>query len=171
MWSFQLSTTMKLRPLHLGCALVLSLVLASAASAQFAELTKKIPASANVAVFVNAEKLMASPVAIKEGWDLKRDKAYASGVTFLPPDAKHAVLAMELDLQNWVPMWESAVIDLDHKPDINQVVAMTGGAPDTIEGYQVVALPSDCHARASSLLRPATLKSPKIPAFFLPSLF
>lgn len=136
---------MKVRPLQLGSALVLSLVLASAASAQFAELTKKIPASANVAVFLNAEKLMTSPVAIKEDWASKRDKAFASGVSFLPPDAKHAVLAMELDLQTWVPMWESAVIDLDHQPDLNQVVAMTGGAPDTIEGYSVVALPSDAY--------------------------
>lgn len=136
---------MKVRPLHLGCALVLSLVLASAASAQFAELTKKIPASANVAVFVNAEKLMTSPVAIKEDWASKRDKAFASGVSFLPPDAKHAVLAMELDLQTWETMWESAVIDLDHQPDLKQVVAMTGGAPDTIEGFPVVALPSDAY--------------------------
>lgn len=136
---------MKVRPLHLGCALVLSLALVSAASAQFTELAKKIPDSANVAVFLNAEKLMSSPVAMKEDWASKRDTAFASGVSFLPPDAKHAVLAMELDLQTWVPMWESAVIDLNHQPDINQVVAMTGGAQDTIEGYSVVALPSDAY--------------------------
>lgn len=138
---------MKFRPLHLGCALLslVSLVMAASAQAQFTELTKKIPMSANVAVFINAEKLMASPVAIKEDWASKRDKAFASGVSFLPPDAKHAVLAMELDLQTWVPQWESAVIDLNHNPDINQVVAMTGGAPDTIEGYPVVALPSDAY--------------------------
>jgi hypothetical protein len=136
---------MNLRPLQLGCVFLLSLVVIAPAAAQFTELTKKIPASANVAVFVNAEKLMASPVAMKEDWASKRDKAFASGVSFLPPDAKYAVMAMELDLQTWTPLWEAAVIDLDHKPDINQVVAMTGGAADTIEGLPVVALPSDAY--------------------------
>lgn len=124
---------------------LLVLVFATSANAQFAELTKKIPASANVAAFVNVEKLMESPAAIAGNWAANRDKAYASGVSFLPPDAKYAVLAMELDLQLWTPMWESAVMQLDHDPDVKNVVAMTGGAPDTIEGLSVVDLPSDAY--------------------------
>ena len=136
---------MIVRQLPLGLSLLLMIVAALPVRAQFTELTKRIPASANVAAFVNMDKLMASPAAIKGNWAEKRDKAFASGISFLPPDAKQAVIAMELDLQTWMPMWEAAVLELDHKLDANKVAEMTGGAPDTIEGLSAVALPSDAY--------------------------
>jgi hypothetical protein len=110
------------------------------ARCQFEELTRRVPSSANVVAFVNVEKLMASPVAIKEKWSEKRDTAFASGVSFLPPDAKQAVLAMHVDLQMWLPLWESAILELDHEPDVDKVVQVTGGSSDAIGGYQAVAL-------------------------------
>lgn len=131
---------------YLPCAVFLVVAIAcSTARAQFAELTKKIPATANVVAFVNVDKLMASPAAVKNDWASKLDTAFASGVSFLPPDGKAAVLAMEVDLQTWMPMWEAAVIDLNHSPDVRKIAEMTGGAVDTIEGLPVVALPSDAY--------------------------
>ncbi|QDU29360.1 hypothetical protein ETAA8_44690 [Anatilimnocola aggregata] len=125
--------------------LFLLVALASPALGQFQDLAAKIPNSANVVAFVNVEKLMASPIAIQQDWASKRDKAFSSGVSFLPPDAKHAVLAMDMDLQLWTPVWEAAVIELDHNPDMAKVAQMTGGAPDVIADLQVVALPSDAY--------------------------
>ncbi|WP_425619426.1 hypothetical protein NA78x_003167 [Anatilimnocola sp. NA78] len=132
--------------LYWSCSLML-LVIAGVTPArgQFQDLASKVPVSANVAAFVNVEKLMSSPIALKQDWASKREKAYSSGVSFLPPDAKHAILVMDLDLQLWTPNWEAAVIELDHNPDMAKVAEMTGGAPDTIEGLQVVALPSDAY--------------------------
>ncbi|WP_254508063.1 hypothetical protein [Anatilimnocola floriformis] len=136
---------MNSRQLPLGLSILLVVIAALPVRAQFAELTKKIPGSANVAAFVNVDKLMSSPAAMKNGWSEKRDKAFASGVSFLPPDAKYAVLAMELDVQMWTPMWEAAVLELDHNPDTKKIAEMTGGAVDTIEGLSVVDLPSDAY--------------------------
>lgn len=151
------------------CYLTSSLLLffaltCSTARAQFAELTKKVPGTANVAAFVNVDKLMASPVAMKNDWSGKRDTAFASGVSFLPPDAKAAVLAMELDLQTWMPMWEAAVIDLSHSPEVNKIAEMTGGAVDTIEKLPVVGLPSDAYvvkfdADTAAFMAPANRQS------------
>jgi hypothetical protein len=119
--------------------------LASPAKAQFEFLARKIPNSANVVAFVNMDKLLDSPVARAQNWQAKRDHAYASGVSFLPPDTKYAVLSMDMDLDTWTPLWESAVLQLDHDPDMNKVAAMSGGSPDVIEGYKLVALPSDAY--------------------------
>ncbi|MBC7853316.1 MAG: hypothetical protein IAF94_07765, partial [Pirellulaceae bacterium] len=54
------------------------------AHAQFDEMVKKVPASTNAIAFVNVEKLMASPIAVKEKWAQKKDSAFASGISFLP---------------------------------------------------------------------------------------
>jgi hypothetical protein len=149
---------------HLCAVLVLIAIATSSARAQISELTKKIPVSANVAAFVNVDKLMASPAAVKGDWAKKLDTAFASGVSFLPPDGKSAVLAMELDLQTWMPMWEAAVIDLSHSPDVNKIAEMTGGAVDTIEGLPVVGLPSDAYlvkfdADTGAFMAPANRQS------------
>lgn len=116
------------------------------AGAQFGELAQRIPPSANAIALVNVEKLMASPVAAKEKWKGKRDAAFASGISFLPPDSQQAVLAMELDLALWLPLWQAAILQLDHQPDVAKIAAMTGGAADKVQGHDAVDLPEDAYA-------------------------
>jgi hypothetical protein len=135
---------MNIRTASAGFA-VCVLISVNSVSAQFNELAKKIPVSANAVAFVNVEKLLESPVAKAQAWKDKRDKAYESGISFLPADANHAVLAMELDLNTWVTMWEAAILELDHSPDPKKVAEMSGGAIDSIEGMAVVDLPSDAY--------------------------
>src|SRR5262245_6549317 len=125
--------------------IALAVLIESSASAQFAELAQRVPASANAVAFVNVEKLLASPVAVREKWQEKRDKAFASGVSFLPPDSKQAVLAMHIDLALWVQLWEAAILELDHEPDMNKVAAITGGVVDAVSGRNVVEMPGDAY--------------------------
>src|SRR5688572_19314544 len=122
--------------------LILGLISASA-QAQFDELARQIPSSANAVVLVNVEKLMSSPIAIRDKWADRRDNAFASGFSLLPPDAKQAVLAMQVDLHMWVPLWETAILELDHEPSIENVVAMTGGTADVVQSREVVGLQGD----------------------------
>lgn len=117
----------------------------STAYSQFKDLARRIPSSANAVVFVNVDKLMSSPVAIRDKWSERRDTAFASGVSFLPPDTKHAVLAMQVDLQMWLPLWEAAIMELDHEPSIEKIVEMTGGTSDLVGGRQAVGLPEDAY--------------------------
>jgi hypothetical protein len=118
---------------------------ASTALCQFEELARRVPSSANAVTFVNLEKLLASPLAVKEKWSANRNAAFASGVSFLPPDAKQAVLAMQVDLKMWLPLWEAAILELDHEPDVDKIVKMTGGSSDAVGGRQAVALPGDAY--------------------------
>ncbi len=113
------------------------------ARAQFEGLARHIPSSANAVAFVNVEKLMDSPVAKREKWSERRDAAYGSGISFLPPDSKQAVLALHMDLPMWLPLWEAAILNIDHEPSMEQVVTMTGGTADSVVGRSAVALAED----------------------------
>ena len=108
-------------------ASVAVLLLASTARAQFEELARRVPSSANAIALVNVEKLMTSPIAVKEKWAEHQSAAWDSGLSLLPPDTKQAVLAMEVDLQMWLPLWETAVMELNHEPSIDKVVRAVAG--------------------------------------------
>jgi hypothetical protein len=128
--------------------------------AQFEELANKVPSHANAIAFVNVDKLMASPIAVKEKWAQKKNSAFASGVSFLPSDAKTAILAMQFDPESWNPIWEAAIMDIDHEPNQAKAVALTGGKADTIIGREAVALPGNAHlvrlgTKTVSFLAPA----------------
>ena len=145
-------------------AFVTGLLPLSMAFGQFEELARRVPSSANAIALVNVEKLMASPVAVKEKWAENQAASWESGLTLLPPDTKQAVLAMHLDLQLWLPLWETAVMELNHEPSIDKVVAMTGGSADTINGVQVVGLPEDAYVvkfgkTTGALMAPANRQS------------
>jgi hypothetical protein len=142
----------------------LSTLFASSADAQFSELARRVPRSANAIAFVNVDKLMSSPVALREGWKDHRDVAFASNVSFLPPDTNHAVLAMQLDLHLWLPLWEVALLDMDHEPIPARVAEMTGGSVDSVSGRDVVVLPEDAYAvkfgsRTAGFMAPANRQS------------
>lgn len=118
---------------------------ATVANAQMEGLAKHVPSSANAAAFINVDKVMASPIAKKEKWAANRDSAFASGVSFLPPDASRAVLAMQVDLEVWITLWQAAILSLDHEPKLDTVVEMTGGTLDKVSGRSAVALPEDAY--------------------------
>jgi hypothetical protein len=128
--------------------------------AEFAELARQVPSSANAIAFVNVEKLMESPVAKSQGWAAKRDLAYGSGLTILPPEGKYAVLANHIDLGVWVPLWEAAILTLDHEPSMSRVAGTVGGTVDSIAGHDAVAVPGDAYViktgdRTAALMAPA----------------
>ena len=50
------------------------------AAAQFESLAAKIPSTANAIVLLDAQKIMASPIAQKEGWKEKYEEAFLHGV-------------------------------------------------------------------------------------------
>src|SRR5262245_32497186 len=147
-----------------GASFLCALLATAPAAAQFDELARYIPASANAAVFVNVEKLMDSPVAKRENWAAKRDTAFASGLSFLPPDSDRAVLAMQLDLQVWLPLWEAAILQIDHEPSMETVVEMTGGSLDKVAALPAVGLPEDAFlvklaAHSVAFMAPANRQS------------
>jgi hypothetical protein len=130
-------------PVTLCIVLFTALSIPRVSPAQFDELVTKLPSSANAVAFINAEKLLESPVAKRENWAGQRHAAFDSGASFLPPDSDQAVLAMQLDLSLDLPLWQLAVLEVDHQPSMESVASFTGGEIDKVADLPAVSLPGD----------------------------
>ena len=69
------------------------------AQGQFEELLAKIPSAANAVVLVDAQRLFASPIGVREGWKDKYEQSFAAGLMTMPPDTLRLVLAAQLDYE------------------------------------------------------------------------
>jgi hypothetical protein len=122
-------------------AVVLLTAVAVAADDSFDELLKKVPASPNVLVLLNAEKIFASDVATAGGWKQKYGATFADTPLLLPPSAQQFVLAAELDLAHFHPMWQAAVMRLSMDPSMGLVASTIGGEEAELAGSEVVSTP------------------------------
>jgi len=113
---------------------------------EFDELVKRLPRGANSIVLLNVDKILASPIAVREKWQTKHEQAYASGLSVLPPDAKQAVFASNLNFEQMSPEWESVVMRLNGEADLSSLAKSSGGTQETIGKYRVLNLPTNAFA-------------------------
>ena len=118
---------------------------ASPAFAQFQDLAKRIPDTANTIVIFNVKKILSSPLAVRENWKQKQAQAFASGMILLPPQASRVVLASQLDLEFMQPIWEVAVLDLNVDPSMESIARRQQGRRDMVAGASAVVLPDDTY--------------------------
>ena len=126
-------------------AFALVLLLAGNAAAQFEELATKVPATANAIVLLDGQKLLASPLAAKEGWKEKYEQAFAAGLVTLTPDTRHMVLAAQLDYQTMQPLWELALVDFADEHSVAAIARATQGTLDQVANLPAVVLSDDSY--------------------------
>jgi hypothetical protein len=124
------------------CLLTTCLTMSSA-SAQFSELLQRVPDSANTIMLLNAEKLLNSEVALREGWRTNFEKAVASGVTRMPDDTQQYVLASQMDFEYMHPVWQVGTLSTTRTHDMAEIAKKKKGTQDTISGLSAVLLPTD----------------------------
>lgn len=109
--------------------------------ADFQALLARAPDDTNTLVLLNAEKVFASELAVKESWKQQYEKNFAKSPLLLPPAAQQFVLASRLDLRSLTPNWEVAVMRLSTDPSIGLVNRVVKGKQDTIESHEAIATP------------------------------
>jgi len=92
------------RSFLLALSLVLSSMSAAPLFAQFDKLLGRIPTTTNTIILLNAEKVMNSEVALRDGWRDNFDKAIEAGLTQLPADSMQYVLASQMDFEFMQPV-------------------------------------------------------------------
>ncbi len=112
---------------------------ALAQDSDFAELLKKLPASPNVLVVLNAEKIFASEVAMEGGWKQQYGATFADTPLLMPPTAQQFVLAADLDLAQVSPRWQAAVMRLSINPSKELIARNIGGEPSELAGLDVIS--------------------------------
>ena len=132
-------------PCRLAGFVILGLLLVRPAAAQFEPLAAKIPQTANAIVLLDTQKIMASPIAQKEGWKDKYEEAFASGLVTISPDTRHMVLGAQIDYQTMQPQWEVVVADFSEDHSIAEIARATKGTTDQFGELPAVLLSDDSY--------------------------
>jgi hypothetical protein len=121
------------------------LIAAPAAHGQFESLAASVPSTANAIALVDVKGLFDSPLAAREGWKDKYDKAFAAGLCAIPPFTDRMILAAEIDYVHMTPAWELAVADLADSRTAAMIARVSKGILDPIGKWPAVALRDDSY--------------------------
>lgn len=151
---------MSRRPFRLGLLLLLAGFWTDPSHAGFDELARHLPGRANTLILFNVDEILASPLAVKEGWSTKQQQAFAASWIVVPPGTIRYAGAAQLELASMHSMWQAGVAELPFEPSMAKAAALHGGSVDEISGRSVAALPPDMYAvqfgkQLAGFLRPA----------------
>ena len=142
---------------------ILALLVALSADtgrAGFDELVRHLPDRANTVILFNVDEILASPLAVKEGWSAKQQQAFAANWIVVPPGTMRYAGAAQLELASMQTVWQAGVAELQFEPSMAKAAALHGGSVDEISGRSVAALPPDMYVvqfgkQLAGFLRPA----------------
>jgi hypothetical protein len=112
----------------------------SPASANYYELLRRVPESANTIILIDVERMLMSPIAMKKKW---REKGNSEGVALhFPINAVRYMLASKLDfVGNFEDQGDIALIETPEGVSLPYLAKTEGGYLDTIEGHEVAFSP------------------------------
>ena len=121
---------------------------------------RHLPDRANTVILFNVDEILASPLAVKEGWAAKEQQAFAANWIVVPPGTMRYAGAAQLELASMQPLWQAGVAELQFEPSMAKAAALHGGSVDEISGRSVAALPPDMYVvqfgkQLAGFLRPA----------------
>ena len=94
---------------------------------------------------MDVEKVLASPIAKREGWKGQFDKVFAAGLIATPPSTKRLLLAAQLDYETWQPISELSLLDLSDDVSMISLARQTKGTLDTVANLSAIVLPQDAY--------------------------
>src|SRR5262249_17928479 len=121
--------------------MVAALLVAVPASANDFDLLLRAPGSANALILINVEKLMNTPLSLRDKWKEKQGTADRPGIE-LAPDAKSMLLVSKINyVGQWDTDWDLALIESTHDISIPLIARAEGGYVDKVEGVETAFSP------------------------------
>ncbi len=106
--------------------------LAAPARADFPDMLRRVPTEANVLLLIDAERISASPLATREGWQEKRESDYEARPLTFPPQATKLVRAAQFDIDTHESKWQIAILEAARIPTLDQIAKKAQGYLDTV---------------------------------------
>jgi hypothetical protein len=107
----------------------------------FPELVRRVPAEANAIILVDAERLFASPIAVREDWKKKQRADFTEGPLAVPPQATKVVRAAHVDLLTHEAQWEMVLIEQPSFRSLDEIAKREKGYADKIANTKVAWSP------------------------------
>ena len=109
--------------------------------ANYYELLRRVPESANTLIMIDVERMLMSPIAMKEKWLDKANSAEGQVLHF-PANSKRYMLASKLDfVANFDNLWDFALIETSEPVSLPFLAKSEGGYLDTLDGQQIAYSP------------------------------
>src|SRR5262249_18335554 len=122
-------------------SVLLLLVTAGSARADFMDLVRRVPESANTMILIDVERMLMSPIAMKEKWRDKIKAAHEEPVHF-PANSKGYLLATKLNFVSaFENLWDVALIETITDLALPYLAKMEGGYLDKVEGQEIAYSP------------------------------
>jgi len=121
--------------------LTASLAATTPAAANYYELLRRVPDSTNTLILIDVERMLMSPIAMKEKW---RDKANSpeAGTIHFPVNSKRFLLASKLDFVSGSENpWDIALIETATEVSLPFLSKIEGGYIDSVDGQQIAYSP------------------------------
>jgi len=113
----------------------------SSLAADFADLTRRVPAQANAVLLVDVDAIHRSPMGAKDGWAKNHEKDSLTGVDSLPAAVERLVIGAQIDPTTLDAAWKVGVAATRKAMTPAQLAAAEGGTTDELAGRQVVISP------------------------------
>jgi hypothetical protein len=119
---------------------------ASYVMGDFPEMVRRVPKDANVIMYMDVERLLASPMGAKEDWKGKRAADFENRPMSLPPSVTKFVRAANVNLDVHETSWQIAVLEIKSLPSLDSIAKKEKGYLDTVAGTQAVWSPRGAYA-------------------------
>ena len=128
---------MRTRSVVVGVIILLT-TSALAVAEPWRDLAALLPESANAVLVIDAKGFFDSPLGRKRQWRESHAATFERSPLLLPPEADRFILATELDISHFEPMWEFAAITMERPVTLDEIKTRIGGVSDAIGGLSVV---------------------------------
>ena len=126
--------------------LVVSLMSATSAQAQFEKDAKWIPESANCVVMVQSRKILDSQIGKMEKWASDQSKRFRSGAAFIPPSVDRFLIASQVDFDFLESVFHVGVfVNKGPAIDMVNVSKRIKGNIETIADKDALVLPNNTY--------------------------
>jgi hypothetical protein len=105
------------------------------------ELLRRAPDSANTIIMIDVERLLMSPIAMKEKWREKNNSSHGESLHF-PINAKRYMLVSKLNfVGDFENLWDVALIEAIDPVSLPRLAKAEGGYLDKVEGLDIAYSP------------------------------
>jgi hypothetical protein len=124
-----------------GIAAAFLLTVPCLAADDWSGLLNRVPDSANAVVLIDAQAILASPIAVKEGWATQQQQNYVQGTATLPPNVQRALFAANLEPGTMHNRWEMGLFVTKAAVSMPMLAKLEEGSLDTVADQSVVLAP------------------------------
>src|SRR6185312_16228869 len=136
---------MKYADKTLGMWAILTLCSAALWGQDIKPLVERLPNDVNVLVLIDGQKVRASAMGEKEGWNRAAQERLGRRATVVLPETRQLVVGASLDLNSLRVLTETSVMSFVRPPTIDAVAQASAGRSDSFSGHPAVWTPADTY--------------------------